>query len=49
MNKCEWQQNEYGAWETGCHELFEFNEGGPSENGFVYCPYCGGELEAEDV
>jgi hypothetical protein len=39
---CEWRQcTTTGAWHTGCLETWEFNEGGPEENGTRYCPYCG--------
>jgi hypothetical protein len=43
---CDWQQEEDGQWETDCSETFEFNEGGPKENGFEWCPYCGKKLTA---
>lgn len=32
------------AWETECDNLFVFTAGGPTENGFNYCPYCGDVL-----
>jgi len=40
---CKWSENEDGAWETDCNEIFEFtNDGdGPTANGFRHCPYCG--------
>ena len=43
--RCAWIENDDGAWETKCNELFEFNEGGPTENGFEFCPYCGKNLK----
>lgn len=41
---CEWNEDEDGVWVTECQELFEFNECGPQENGFKFCPYCGKKL-----
>ncbi len=41
---CDWQQEEEGQWETDCDETFEFQEGGPLDNGFEWCPYCGKKL-----
>jgi len=43
---CEWTQIDDGPWETGCGHLFEFNEGGPTENGATFCPYCGKRIDA---
>jgi len=40
-NFCTWIENTDGLWESDCRHLFEFWAGGPGENGFVYCPYCG--------
>lgn len=36
---------DFDVWDTGCGNAFEFNADGPKENGFKFCPYCGGELE----
>ena len=44
MNTCTWTEDEDGAFETGCGDMFDFTNDGPSENGFKFCPYCGGEL-----
>jgi rRNA maturation endonuclease Nob1 len=38
---CEWRETEDGQWDTECEECFEFNNNGPKENNFIYCPYCG--------
>lgn len=42
---CTWKLDEtawHTYWEPSCGDHpFEFNEGGPVENGFRYCPYCG--------
>ena len=36
-------------WSTSCAigRDFIFNDDGPVENGFKFCPYCGLSLEAE--
>jgi hypothetical protein len=46
---CEWTLDEadYGCWSSGCGHAFEFTTDGPKENGFKFCPYCGGMLEAK--
>lgn len=43
---CKWTPADLdeGTWETNCGELFTFLVGGPEENGFSYCPYCGDTL-----
>lgn len=48
---CTWQasdRDEWGdLWSTACEPdqgPFMFTEGGPAENGFSYCPYCGRPL-----
>ena len=46
---CEWTEDEDGYWDTGCGELFQFNDDGPAENRFKFCPYCGGELKAVPI
>jgi hypothetical protein len=43
-NKCVWSEDIFGNWETECGDLFSFNAGGPTENEFRYCPYCGLKL-----
>ena len=44
---CTWIENEDGVYETNCDNMFVFNDGGPVENGFRYCPYCGRELREQ--
>ena len=44
---CTWTENEDGVYETNCGNLFVFNDGGPVENDFRYCPYCGRELREQ--
>ena len=38
---CRWTEDDEGNWDTGCDEKFCFMEGGPTENLFKFCPYCG--------
>jgi len=33
-------------YETGCERTFIFTDGGTIENGFKYCPFCGGTIES---
>jgi hypothetical protein len=42
---CDWAENQDGAYETSCGETFEFTDGGPKENKFKHCPYCGRRME----
>ena len=37
-----YQQSE---WLTGCEYEHVFKSGDPEENGFAFCPYCGGKIE----
>jgi hypothetical protein len=32
-------------WDTGCGEAYCFIDGGPTENGVKYCPFCGSEVQ----
>jgi len=46
---CTWIENDDeddSYWAAACCDhLFVFNDGGPVENDFRYCPYCGLELK----
>lgn len=42
-NTAEWDDDEY--WECCGTNIFQFSEGGPKENHFKYCPYCGKEIK----
>ena len=42
---CAWRQDSEGNWDTDCHNCFVFIDAGPVENGFEFCPYCGGCLQ----
>ena len=40
---CIWVRIDYLShyhWETECGNIFKHMIGSPSDNGFVYCPYC---------
>jgi hypothetical protein len=41
---CEWSYDD-DHWDSGCGECFEFTDGGPVYNQFVFCPYCGNRLK----
>lgn len=50
MSKCEWKYDSYfcadgGAWVTSCDGVHDFIWGGPKDNDYKYCPYCGYEIE----
>lgn len=42
---CCWQEDEDGAWDTDCGGRFWLTDGGPVENKFIACPYCGARLQ----
>lgn len=47
---CDWRVDDDGVWFTGCGHAWQFEDGGPAENGTKWCPYCGGRLaEAHNV
>ena len=37
------------AYETCCGNMFEFYDGGPTDNKFAFCPYCGARLQDDGV
>jgi hypothetical protein len=45
---CEWRldMDDWNGWQPSCDpsKCFCFDEGGPAENGFVHCCYCGRPL-----
>lgn len=41
---CEWKQDAEDSWKTACKKMFIFTDGGIAENGFHYCPFCGGNI-----
>jgi len=44
-DSCEWDFDDCGTWNTTCGNAFQFTEGGPTENGCKFCPYCGHALK----
>ena len=44
VSGCDWTQDWEGHWDTECGERFIFFDGGPDNNDFVYCPYCGDRI-----
>ena len=43
---CKWKYDEnYNMYETDCENAFIFLEGRKSDNGFLFCPYCGKKIE----
>ena len=44
---CTWTEDDEGNWATACDNLHVFFEGGPSENGYKWCPYCGRAVASE--
>lgn len=42
--KCRWTENEKSEWFTDCGERQGFFVGGPLDNSYLYCPYCGGAI-----
>lgn len=42
---CLWSEDEDGIWDTDCGNAHTFFSGGPVENSYKFCPYCGKPLE----
>jgi len=38
---CEWSPTTEEWFDSECGKGFIFNDGGATDNGFVYCPFCG--------
>ncbi len=41
---CPWRVDADSVWWTGCGHGWMFEDGGPTENGTAWCPFCGGRL-----
>jgi hypothetical protein len=42
---CTWTEDaDTGAYDTGCSNKHIFIDGTPAQNGYRFCPYCGGAL-----
>lgn len=51
VEACEWSTDFDGIWHTACKNAHVFIDGGPVDNTYIYCPYCGkrlAELPYED-
>ena len=44
MPLCIWTEDSDGTWDTQCNNRHTFFDGGPEENHYEYCPYCGKHL-----
>ena len=38
---CLWTEDEADIWHAACGTSHQFTNGGPAENHYEYCPYCG--------
>ena len=45
--QCSWHQEDVDddMWQTQCGHYFVFNEGGPVDNEFEHCPFCGKHID----
>lgn len=41
---CEWEGDGEDCYSTDCGKAFEFNDGSAADNGFEFCPFCGGHI-----
>jgi DNA-directed RNA polymerase subunit RPC12/RpoP len=47
-NFCYWSEKcDESFWSTECGHNFQFTEGSIKTNNFVYCPYCGKQIEED--
>lgn len=44
---CTWTEDEDGNYNTTCGHTWTFFDGSPSDNGLVFCPFCGKSLQGE--
>ncbi len=44
QKNCTWKEDEDGNWQTKCGKAFVTNYGGPKENKFKFCCFCGNKL-----
>ena len=47
-NRCIWEEDADGGWYAECRKYFTFNQDGPAENYFIYCPFCGLKIVATE-
>lgn len=43
-DECVWTQVCEDYFDTACKKYFEFSDGGVADNGFEFCPFCGGVI-----
>lgn len=43
--ECEWHKEDNGWIAAGCGKDFDFKDLGINRYQFIYCPFCGGEIE----
>jgi rRNA maturation endonuclease Nob1 len=50
MDICFWEEVDNGDYyESECNKNgFQFNDGTPYDNGFMFCPYCGKPLKIKE-
>lgn len=41
---CEWKPDGEDCWLTACQKHFYFTDGNCADNGFEFCPFCGGAI-----
>lgn len=44
MKACVWEPESEDTHLTGCDKNFTFTDGGVADNGFEFCPFCGGHI-----
>ena len=44
---CLWREDEDANWSTSCGEVHVFIDGGPADNRYRFCPYCGAAIVEE--
>ncbi len=42
--RCAWSPDDDGIYGTSCGHFHEFIFGATGDNGFRFCPYCGGAI-----
>ena len=44
---CKWKYDDtHDKYDTTCDQAFQFINGNTVENNFLFCPFCGGKIEA---
>jgi hypothetical protein len=45
---CKWHSDDNGCWMSECGKEWWFNEGGPEDNGMLFCVKCGNPCIEQD-